>query len=189
MADRQGIDFTDHGRLSIAAIRDLGLPRDGGRLSLRTVGVHGLSSAPASSTYGLDPARVHTEIFGAAPALTPGIAATSIPAHLPVGPPGPGPEVQFARSGVSAPWGPPSTRACSNSPKRATSRPGGPAAPGFVTTARPRCCPGTVRYDPEPLEPPARGKHPDLLLATRRGRGGRPLTATPVPTDRAPPPR
>ncbi|PRC61895.1 sulfurase, partial [Mycobacterium sp. ITM-2017-0098] len=57
--------------------------------------------------YGLDPARVHTEIFGAAAALTPGIAATSITPHLPAGPPGSGPDVHFARSGVSAPWGPP----------------------------------------------------------------------------------
>ena len=35
--------------------------------------------------------QIHTEIFGATTALTPGIAATAVPPHLPVGPPGTGP--------------------------------------------------------------------------------------------------
>src|SRR5262249_40596959 len=54
---------------------------------------------------GID--RVHTEIFGAAPGITPGIAAGSIrPPHLPPGEPGTGPQVAFARSGLTVPWGP-----------------------------------------------------------------------------------
>ena len=55
---------------------------------------------------GIDGARVHTEIFGAAPASTPGIAAApSRPPHPPAGPPGDGPEVAFARSGLTVRWG------------------------------------------------------------------------------------
>ena len=52
---------------------------------------------------GFERTQIHTETFGATAALTPGIAATAVPPHLPVGPPGLGPEVQFARSGITAP--------------------------------------------------------------------------------------
>ncbi len=155
VADRQGIDFTDHGRLSVAAIRELGPPR-GGDAYLCGPSAFMAEVGAGLVTYGLDPARVHTEIFGAAPALTPGIAATSTPAHLPAGPPGPGPDVEFARSGVSAPWGPPSAsllefaETC-DVPTRWSCR------TGVCHNCETALLSGTVRYDPEPLEPPAEG--------------------------------
>ncbi|PRC54975.1 sulfurase, partial [Mycobacterium sp. ITM-2017-0098] len=75
-ADREGVDFTDRGRLSIEAVRALGLPLDADAyLCGPTALMEELGAALVA--YGLDPARVHTEIFGAAAALTPGIAATS----------------------------------------------------------------------------------------------------------------
>ena len=107
-------------------------------------------------TYGLDPARAHTELFGAAAALTPGIAPTSIPPHQPAGPPGPGPAIQFARSGICAPWGPPSSsllefaEAC-DVPTRWSCR------TGVCHNCETPLLSGTVRYDPEPLERPAEG--------------------------------
>jgi ferredoxin-NADP reductase/MOSC domain-containing protein YiiM len=162
-ADRRGIDFTEQGRLSIKAIRGLGLPRDAdaylcGPAAFMTELSAGLA------TYGLDPARVQTELFGAAAALTPGIAATSIPPHPPVGLPGPGPEVQFARSGLSAPWGPPSTsllefaETC-DVPTRWSCR------TGVCHNCETALLSGTVRYDPEPLEPPAEG---NILICCSR---------------------
>ncbi|MCX5042334.1 MOSC and FAD-binding oxidoreductase domain-containing protein [Aldersonia sp. NBC_00410] len=154
-ADRLGIDFTEQGRLSREAISGLGLPRDADAyLCGPSEFMNGLSSSLA--TYGLDPSRVHSELFGAAAALTPGIAARSIPPHLPVGPPGLGPEVQFARSGLSAPWGPPSTsllefaETC-DVPTRWSCR------TGVCHNCETALLSGTVRYDPEPLEPPAEG--------------------------------
>lgn len=46
---------------------------------------------------GVDGTRVHTEIFGAAPGQTPGIApAATRPPHQPAGEPGAGPRVAFA---------------------------------------------------------------------------------------------
>jgi len=49
---------------------------------------------------------VRTEIFGAAPAQTPGIAATAArPPHQPAGQAGDGPEIAFARSGLTVRWG------------------------------------------------------------------------------------
>jgi ferredoxin-NADP reductase/MOSC domain-containing protein YiiM len=54
---------------------------------------------------GLDPDRVRTELFGTRPALNPGITdvVTTRP-HQPAGPPGAGPQVSFARSGLSVRW-------------------------------------------------------------------------------------
>ena len=154
-ADRQGIDFTEHGRLSIDAIRELGVPSDGDAyLCGPTAFMAELSAGLVN--YGLDPARIHTELFGAAPALTPGIAATSVPAHLPAGPPGPGPAIHFARSGIHAPWGPPSTsllefaETC-DVPTRWSCR------TGVCHNCETALLSGTVRYDPEPLERPAEG--------------------------------
>ena len=154
-ADRLGADFTAQGRLSREAIGGLGLPREADAyLCGPSAFMNELSSGLA--TYGLDPARVHSELFGAAAALTPGIAATSIAPHPPAGPPGTGPEVQFARSGLSAPWGPPSTsllefaETC-DVPTRWSCR------TGVCHNCETALLSGTVRYDPEPLELPAEG--------------------------------
>jgi hypothetical protein len=59
---------------------------------------------------GLDAGRIHSETFGAGAALTPGVVVSGVVAsgaavpHPPVGEPGTGPQVSFARSAVSAPW-------------------------------------------------------------------------------------
>ncbi|TPG32835.1 MOSC and FAD-binding oxidoreductase domain-containing protein [Mycolicibacterium hodleri] len=153
--DRRGIDFTELGRLSRDAIGGLGLPKDADAyLCGPSAFMDELSSGLAA--YGLDPSRVHSELFGAAAALTPGIAATSVPPHQPVGSPGPGPEVQFARSGLSASWGPPSTsllefaETC-DVPTRWSCR------TGVCHNCETALLSGTVHYDPDPLEPPAEG--------------------------------
>lgn len=86
--DKLGVDFTDSGRLSRETIAGLGLPRDadaylcGPSAFMNELGA-GLQA------YGLNPSRVYSEVFGAGAALTPGIAATSIPPHLPAPPPDP----------------------------------------------------------------------------------------------------
>lgn len=154
-ADRIGIQFTERGRLSSEALAGLNLPCDADAyLCGPSAFMNDLGAGLA--TYGLDPSRVHSELFGAAAALTPGIAATSKPPHLPTGLPGPGPEVQFARSGLSAPWGPPSTsllefaETC-DVPTRWSCR------TGVCHTCETALLSGTVHYDPEPLEPPAEG--------------------------------
>jgi ferredoxin-NADP reductase/MOSC domain-containing protein YiiM len=153
--DRRGIDYAERGRLSPEAIGQLGLPRDAdaylcGPAAFMTELSAGLAAQ------GLDPARIHSEIFGAAAALTPGIAAASVPPHVPTGPPGPGPDVQFARSGLGVPWGPPHAsllelaEAC-DVPVRWSCR------TGVCHNCETALLAGTVRYDPEPLEPPAEG--------------------------------
>lgn len=57
--------------------------------------------------HGLRPERIHTEQFSALPAINPGIAPTAaVRPHQPPGPPGTGPLVTFARSGVTTSWSP-----------------------------------------------------------------------------------
>jgi ferredoxin len=59
----------------------------------------------ALTAAGLDPGRIRTELFGSLPPSTPGITSqVSRPPHQPYGPPGTGPLVTFARSGLSVPF-------------------------------------------------------------------------------------
>jgi len=106
---------------------------------------------------GIDGARVHTEIFGAAPSSTPGIAAAPAkPPHVPAGPPGDGPEVAFARSGVTVRWGAgygsllELAEAC-DVPVRWSCR------TGVCHTCETALMSGTVSYSPDPIDEPADG--------------------------------
>jgi ferredoxin-NADP reductase len=142
-------------RLSDDVIAGLGLPPDSDAYLCGPAAFMAELSA-ALATHGLEPARIHTELFGAAAALTPGIAEVAVPPHQPAGPRGNGPDVSFARSGISAPWGPPSTsllefaEAC-DVPTRWSCR------TGVCHNCETALLAGAVRYDPEPLDPPAEG--------------------------------
>lgn len=153
--DRAGVDYSEAGRLSAAALEALAIPREAtayvcGPQAFMT----GMEAALLA--HGLAPSRVHTEIFGAGPALTPGIAATTVAPHQPDGAPGPGPEVQFVRSGLAVGWGPDQmsllelAEAC-DVPTRWSCR------TGVCHNCETALLSGSVRYDPEPLEPPAEG--------------------------------
>lgn len=153
--DRRGIDYTAEGRMSAGAISELGLPRDADAYLCGPASfMDDLSSGLAA--YGLDPGRVHIETFGAGAAVTPGVVSMPKPPHLPAGPPGPGPDVSFARSGISAPWDPRHAsllefaEAC-DVPTRWSCR------TGVCHTCETALLSGSVRYEPDPLEPPAVG--------------------------------
>ncbi len=54
---------------------------------------------------GIDPARIHTELFGTWPPINPGIAEVPRRApHAPEGPAGTGQRVSFSRSGITVNW-------------------------------------------------------------------------------------
>ena len=61
----------------------------------------------ALSTFGVEPERIHIEIFNGSVPMTPGVvgATMRIP-HLPKDDTGAGPIVSFARSGIAAHWNP-----------------------------------------------------------------------------------
>ncbi len=154
-ADRKGVDFSQPGRLTVEAIQKLDLPSDADAYLCGPAAFMDDLRAGLVS-YGLNPANVHTERFGANAALAPGIAATSRPPHVPLGVLGTGPEVQFARSAISAPWGPPNTsllefaESC-DVPTRWSCR------TGVCHNCETALLSGSVSYYPEPLDPPAVG--------------------------------
>jgi ferredoxin-NADP reductase/MOSC domain-containing protein YiiM len=106
---------------------------------------------------GIDAARIHTEPFGPAAGLTPGIAATPARApHPPDGPPGDGPRIEFARSDLAIPWGDDYgsllelAEAC-DVPVRWSCR------TGVCHNCETTLIAGSLDYDPDPVEPPADG--------------------------------
>ena len=112
----------------------------------------------ALTAIGADPASIHTELFGALPPVNPGLTGqTRRSPHAPAGPPGTGPLVTFARSGISAPFAA-SRRsvldladAC-DVPTRWACR------TGVCHTCTTPLLSGDVTYSPDPLEPPADGE-------------------------------
>jgi len=116
---------------------------------------------------GADPARIHTELFGALPPSTPGVTGqVSRPPHQPPGPPRTGPLVTFARGGITAAFAA-GTRsvldladAC-DIPARWSCR------TGVCHTCVTPLLSGDITYSPAPLEPPDAG---DVLICCARPR-------------------
>lgn len=162
--DRKGAEYDQEGRLSTQALRELELPVEAevfvcGPESFMDVVTDGLVEC------GINAGNIRSERFGAHAAITPGIAAGPVRSpHVPEGPPGAGPNVQFARSALSAPWRAADTsllefaEAC-DVPTRWSCR------TGVCHTCETALLSGAVQYDPEPLEPPAEG---NILLCIAR---------------------
>jgi len=157
--DEAGVNFDFQGHIEVPRLENMGVPRDADfylcgpssflenmRIGLRNWG------APAE--------RIHAETFGALGSITPGLKAGMAKAahspHLPPGPPGTGPSVSFARSGINAAW---STKygsllefaeAC-DLPVRWSCR------TGVCHMCMTGLIGGSVAYQPEPLEMPTPG--------------------------------
>jgi ferredoxin-NADP reductase/MOSC domain-containing protein YiiM len=100
--------------------------------------------------------HIHMEIFGALEGITPAMERVDHTPHLPQGPPGPGPSVSFARSGIAVTWDPKFgsllefAEAC-DVPVRWSCR------TGVCHTCMTGLIGGSISYNPEPLERPAPG--------------------------------
>jgi ferredoxin-NADP reductase len=145
------------GRLTKDKLATLGVPAGAaayvcGPTSFMTDMQHALTAI------GVDPARIHTELFGALPSINPGLTGqTARPPHQPPGPAGTGPLVTFARSGLSTPF-----TACARSvleladscdiPTRWSCR------TGVCHTCTTPLLSGDITYSPDPLEPPPDGQ-------------------------------
>ena len=154
--DRLRVDFDGPGHLNVRVLEELGVPSNGdfyvcGPLTFMNDLTVGLAA------WGVAPSHIHTEIFGAGPSNTPGIAASPrrLP-HLPAGAPGTGPLVSFARTGLNVRWGPAFqsllelAEAC-DVPVRWSCR------TGVCHTCETGLVAGTVDYRPDPVEAPADG--------------------------------
>jgi ferredoxin-NADP reductase/MOSC domain-containing protein YiiM len=154
--DVEGRDFDSEGRLSASLLAALEPPRDAEAYLCGPAAFMDEISAGLAAI-GLDASRIHTEPFGPAPALTPGIASTPARTpHPPPGEPGSGPLIEFARSNLSIPWSDDYAsllefaEAC-DVPVRWSCR------TGVCHTCETTLIAGAVAYDPDPVEPPAGG--------------------------------
>lgn len=162
--DQIGIDFDAAGRLTVTVLENLGVPREsdfyvcGPRFFLEAF-TAGLSA------WGVSPNDVHREIFGSGNSIMPGVINEPRRApHPPVGSHGNGPRISFARAGLTATWEPKFqsllelAEAC-DVPVRWSCR------TGVCHTCECGLICGSVRYNPDPLEPPAAG---NLLICCSR---------------------
>jgi ferredoxin-NADP reductase/MOSC domain-containing protein YiiM/ferredoxin len=164
--DREGRDFDATGRLTGALLAQLDPPRDAEAYLCGPAAFMDELSAGLAAL-GLDPSHVHTEPFGPAAGLTPGIAATPTrPPHPPAGKPGSGPTIEFARSDLAVPWSDDYAsllelaEAC-DVPVRWSCR------TGVCHNCETTIVAGAVDYAPDPVEPPADGS---VLICCSRPR-------------------
>ena len=93
----------------------------------------------ALTAVGIDPARIHTELFGALLPVNPGLTGqTRRPPHQPPGAPGTGPLVTFARNGIATPYAS-DRRSVLELADACDIPPAGAAAPVSATPAPPPC--------------------------------------------------
>jgi ferredoxin-NADP reductase/MOSC domain-containing protein YiiM len=107
---------------------------------------------------GVDPAKIHTELFGALPAINPGLTAQAHrPPHPPAGEPGTGPMVTFARSGIAVPF-PSDTHSVLELADRCDVPSRWSCRTGVCHTCVTPLLSGDITYSPQPLEAPADGE-------------------------------
>ena len=164
--DRPGVDFDCAGRLSVRVLEELGAPREADFYLCGPAPFMSSLTADLMS-WGVPSTRLHSENFGAGPAMTPGVVAAPARApHLPDRPAGAGPMVSFARSNLALPWDPAFqsllelAEAC-DVPVRWACR------TGVCHNCESGLIAGAVDYLPAPLEPPGDG---NLLICCSRPR-------------------
>jgi ferredoxin-NADP reductase/MOSC domain-containing protein YiiM len=153
--DELGVDFDASGHINAALLEKIGVSPNSdfylcGPSSLMQNMRDGLRN------WGVLSGNVHTEVFGALEGITPGMAPADHTPHLPQGPPGSGPSVSFARSGITVAWDRrygsllELAEAC-DIPVRWSCR------MGVCHTCMTGLISGTIVYQPEPLERPVQG--------------------------------
>jgi ferredoxin-NADP reductase/MOSC domain-containing protein YiiM len=165
--DKMGTDFDTPGHIDMALLKRIGVSQDSefylcGPPSFLQDMRDGLRK------WGVLAGNVHTEIFGSLEPITPGMAQVIHTPHQPQGPPGSGPAVSFARSGITAVWDSKFksllelAEAC-DIPVRWSCR------IGVCHTCMTGLIDGSIVYNPEPLERPAPG---NLLVCCSQPNAG-----------------
>ena len=153
--DQVGADFDAPGHIDTALLEKIGVSQ-GSDFYLCGPSSFLQNMRDGLRNWGVLAGNVHTEIFGSLEAITPGMAQVDHTPHLPQGPPGSGPPVSFARSGITAAWDPKFgsllelAEAC-DVPVRWSCR------TGVCHTCMTGLIGGSIIYNPEPLERPAPG--------------------------------
>jgi ferredoxin-NADP reductase/MOSC domain-containing protein YiiM len=153
--DQVGTDFDAPGHIDAALLKRIGVSQ-GSDFYLCGPSSFLQNMRDGLQTWGVPADNVHTEIFGALESITPGMAQVAHTPHQPQGPPGSGPPVSFARSGITVTWDSKFTsllelaEAC-DVPVRWSCR------TGVCHTCMTGLIAGSITYNPEPLERPAPG--------------------------------
>ena len=153
--DQVGTDFDAPGHIDAALLKRIGVSE---RSDFYLCGPSSFlqNMRDGLQTWGVPAENVHTEIFGALESITPGMAQVAHTPHQPQGPPGSGPPVSFARSGITVTWDSKFAsllelaEAC-DVPVRWSCR------TGVCHTCMTGLIAGSITYNPEPLERPAPG--------------------------------
>jgi ferredoxin-NADP reductase/MOSC domain-containing protein YiiM len=165
-ADQRGVDFDAAGHLAVSVFDEIGVPREG-QFYLCGPAAFLRELTAGLAAWGVTADHIHTEIFGTLESIIPGMKAQTHAPHLPAEPPGLGPPVSFARSGLTLPWNAKYqsllelAEAC-DVPVRWSCR------TGVCHTCETALIAGDVDYDPEPLDPPGKG---DALICCSQPRG------------------
>ncbi len=153
--DQLGADFDAPGHIDTALLERIGVSQ-GSDFYLCGPSSFLQNMRDGLRNWGVLGGNVLTEIFGSLEGITPGMAPMDHPPHLPQGPPGSGPPVSFARSGITAAWDPrfrsllELAEAC-DVPVRWSCR------TGVCHTCVTGLISGSILYNPEPLERAAPG--------------------------------
>jgi ferredoxin-NADP reductase/MOSC domain-containing protein YiiM/ferredoxin len=154
--DLEGRDFDGAGRLTASVLAELA-PTQSAEAYLCGPAPFMDELSACLVAVGLEASHIHTEPFGPAPSLTPGIGQTPARSpHLPAGRPGNGPTIEFARSNLAVPWSNDYgsllefAEAC-DVPVRWSCR------TGVCHNCETTLVAGDLDYNPDPVEPPADG--------------------------------
>jgi ferredoxin-NADP reductase/MOSC domain-containing protein YiiM len=153
--DQVGTDFDAPGHIDTALLERIGVSK-GSDFYLCGPPSFLQNMSEGLRNWGVLAGNVRTEIFGSLEAITPGMAQVHHTPHLPQGPPGSGPPISFARSGITVAWDPKFgsllelAEAC-DVPVRWSCR------TGVCHTCMTGLIGGSIIYNPEPLERPAPG--------------------------------
>jgi ferredoxin-NADP reductase/MOSC domain-containing protein YiiM len=156
LRDLEGRDFDSVGRLTPSFLAELEPPPDAEAYLCGPAPFMADISAGLAAI-GVHASHIHTEPFGPAPGLTPGIAPTTArPPHPPADQPGTGPTIEFARSNLAIRWSDDYAsllelaEAC-DVPVRWSCR------TGVCHNCETTLIAGSVDYNPDPVEPAADG--------------------------------
>jgi ferredoxin-NADP reductase/MOSC domain-containing protein YiiM len=165
-ADQRGVDFDAVGHLTVSAFDKIGIPREG-RFYLCGPAAFLRELTTGLAAWGVNADHIHTEIFGTLDSITPGMKAVTHSPHLPAEPRGSGPQVSFARSGLTLPWDA-KYRSLLELAETCDVAVRWSCRTGACHTCETALIAGDVEYDPEPLDSPAKG---EALICCCRPRG------------------
>ncbi|MEJ1964958.1 MAG: MOSC and FAD-binding oxidoreductase domain-containing protein [Gammaproteobacteria bacterium] len=155
--DSVGKGFDAAGHLSRSVFDEVGLPREA-EVYLCGPNRFMADMKEMLAAFGVEPERIHVEIFNGGESMTPGVVGASTRApHLPASDTHTGPLVSFARSGIAVHWNASAyqsilelAEAC-DVPVRWSCR------SGVCHNCESGLVSGSIAYGPEPLEKPAEG--------------------------------